>query len=444
MILGRVAPDSKHAYRAQSPPRCRRQNSLIARVAFPGVVLAVGCGMQAGDSPPTPVAYAAASSASGQPVLRAQAEATHAQTLANRVKTEWTAAQSADTLVATRSALTSARKPGSPSLVPALTTLQGAIVAIRATLPGAQQALSETIQNLAAAQASGATSTALSQAHALIRAARQSVATAENREAQVVAWTQKARAAVTLWVQIHNAPPGYLGVVGTNPTAGFGVGGCEIVTALSGTPAATAGLVGSTQRTDPMGDTIYRLVDLTDGGAVWPIPSCQALDAAMTQTRPGDLVQVDYYHRDAVWYLLAGVWEPRTVQVEVGRSACRAAVSAPIVDTRLRVTVRLIGPDGSATTPAIMDTGGADGWFDAGLLNRLGFTPIPGTEFDAAGFLGAPSGTVGYLYRIPLPAIEDDGQFVSLGQGTLTVQGIVGLFSWAPRPGFRQDSARRP
>lgn len=401
----------------------------VLLAALAGTALLVGCGAEAGGTLVTTVGSGTAGSGSAQTAARAaERDAVVARAAAGRVQTAWASAESAMARALALSALTSARIPTAPSPAGALAAARSSVAAIQAAVPGAQAALAQALHALATVQ--GATGSAPANVRDAVQAAQHAVATALAIQSEALAEEQQAQRAVSAWLQVHDGRPGYLGIVGINPTAGFGVGGCEIVTALPGTPAATAGLVGSTQRTDPVGDTIYRLIDMTDGHADWAIPDCQALTAAMAETRPGDLVQVDYYHRHVVWYLLSGVWEPKTVDVQLGQSACPPPLTAPIVNTRLRVTLQLTGPAGTAVVPAIIDTGGANGWFDAGLLNRLGFAPIPGSRFNASGYLGAPPGTVGYVYRIPFPAIDDRGRFVALGQGSTMVEGIVGLSSW--------------
>ena len=291
-----------------------------------------------------------------------------------------------------------ARNPAAQA--PSLAPLQGAQSRVAADLQKAQQA-----------GAQGAS-------------AVQQVGTIATQVGQLVT---QAQAAVQAWQQVHSAPPGYLGVQYAEPAANGGASGCEVVKASG--PAAQAGLVGSTQRTDPLGDVISQIVDQTDGNATWPIPSCRGFLAAMAQTRPGDVLTLSYDHRHVIWYELSGVWQPRTAEVTLTNNACPAPVTGRLQGTRIRVTLQLTGPTGkTAQTPAIVDTGGANGWFDAGWLESLGFQPNPLSRFNASGYLGAPPGTVGYSFTIPLPSVENSqGQFISLGTGTVRVQGIVGL-----------------
>ena len=77
-------------------------------------------------------------------------------------------------------------------------------------------------------------------------------------------------------------------------------------TAAPGSPATDAGLVGKTQRTDPVGDVISSITDTTDAGAVRPVTDCAAFSAAMQRPRADDQIPVAYGHREVVWYELSG------------------------------------------------------------------------------------------------------------------------------------------
>ena len=328
-----------------------------------------------------------------------------------------------------------AREPSARDPSTAMAPLQQAVAAVTADARKAQQAAAGVVTFAQAAHAIARTHAAAADAASRARASATVAEGAQNQAAaeqsKVGQLFRQAQAAVGLWNRVHAAPPGYLGIRFTDPTAGFGVSGCEIVAAVAGTPAAAAGLVGLSQRTDPMGDTISRIVDQTDGNTAWSITSCKDFAAAMLQTRAGDVLTIGYYHRQVTWYLFSGKWVPQTTQVTLVSSTCPPPVTGQVVDTRIRVTVQLTGPAGSETIPAIVDTGGANGWFDAGLLAQLGFKPEPGSSFNASGYLGAPPGTTGQMYRVPFPAILDQGRFVPLGKGTIAVQGIPGLASWA-------------
>ena len=115
--------------------------------------------------------------------------------------------------------------------------------------------------------------------------------------------------------QSNGAPPasagaGYLGVEVTNPPSDWTVTGCEVTTTEGGSPAAQAGLIGSTQRTDPVGDVINQVTDNTQGWGPIAISSCAGLAAAMADTRPGDQITLGYYHRHV---FILGSWVPETV-----------------------------------------------------------------------------------------------------------------------------------
>lgn len=108
------------------------------------------------------------------------------------------------------------------------------------------------------------------------------------------------------------AGTGYLGVDVTNPPSDWTVTGCEVTAALGGSPAAQAGFIGSTQRTDPVGDVINQITDVTQGWGPIAVNSCAGLAAAMATTRPGDQVTLGYYHRHV---FIFGSWVPKTVTV---------------------------------------------------------------------------------------------------------------------------------
>jgi len=102
----------------------------------------------------------------------------------------------------------------------------------------------------------------------------------------------------TLGVQMQDAPPGY------------SVHGCEVMHVIPGSAAASAGMVGANDRTDPVGDVIF---GLNVGGQNVPIPNCAALTASLQQTIPGMQVSISYDHR--VVDFLIGSWHAATSPV---------------------------------------------------------------------------------------------------------------------------------
>jgi len=192
------------------------------------------------------------------------------------------------------------------------------------------------------------------------------------------------------------------------------------------------GLVGKTQRTDPVGDVISALTDATDGGALWPVTDCAAFNVALQQTRAGDQISVGYYRRQVVWYELSGKWvmESGTATLSAARGAnCPGALtgstSPALTGNRINLTITLSGPAG--TRPdlgVILDTGGVQSFFPDTLLRALGYSPL--LPMLAGGIVPGAVAAVN-LYRIPASAItvEDGGRYVPLATGTLTVMGVV-------------------
>lgn len=406
------------------PGGLRRGQGLLAVAAFAVGVLAAGCGgsaaLAAVSHPARLVAQRSTHAAAAQAEARlAESAASQAAADANQVE------RTAEAVLALATP-EAARLPAAANPVTAWAPGAAALRALTEAVVGAAQAANAAQRD---AQSGGAAGQAAATAAAAALASARAVEAQAELEASSVA------SALHTWTTIHNAPAGWLGVVGENPRPGSGVSGCEILTVETDSPAAAGGLIGATQRLDPVGDTIDGLVDQTSGMR-WQIGSCAALQQAMAETRGGDVVTVEYQHRQVVWYLLGGRWVPETTTVELIPSSCPPPLTGAVTGTRISVTIRLTGPAGSATVPGMIDTGGADGWFDAGLLNRLGYSPLPGSRFDASGYLGAPPGTVGYLYRIAYPDILDHGRFVPLGSGTVVVEGVQGLSHWSPDAGL--------
>ncbi|MBX5468204.1 MAG: hypothetical protein K6U14_12045 [Firmicutes bacterium] len=111
------------------------------------------------------------------------------------------------------------------------------------------------------------------------------------------------------------AGPGYLGVEVESHPADWTATGCEVYAVLAGSPA-TGILIGSSQRTDPVGDLIAEVTDVTQGWGPVPTPDCGTLARAMAATRPGDVVRLGYYHRQV---FIIGRWEPETATVTLSQ-----------------------------------------------------------------------------------------------------------------------------
>lgn len=233
------------------------------------------------------------------------------------------------------------------------------------------------------------------------------------------------------WAAAHSAPAGDFGAQVEDPPVSWTVRGCEVDTAAPGSPATNAGLVGKTQRTDPVGDVISSVADATDNGTVWPVTDCATFDAAMQQTRAGDQITVAYYHRQVVWYELSGKWVlnsgTATLTAAPGTNcppALTGTITPALTGNRISLTITLSGP--SATRRGlgvILDTGGVQSFFADALLRGLGYSPFLPMLTG-----GVVPGAVGAAnpYRVPASAItvEDGGRNVPLATGTLTVMGV--------------------
>ena len=278
-------------------------------------------------------------------------------------------------------------------------------------------------------QGDPAVATETASAHTAAAQAQQALTQIQTAAAQVDKLLVTADAQVQAWTSVHSAPAGTLSIQETDPPSDWTVRGCEVVTADAGGPARAAGLVGRTQRTDPVGDVITAITDLTDADTTWPVADCGALDAAMAQTRIGDQLTITYEHRHVVWYLLSGVWETRTTTVQLRGTDCPAAVTGRITTfgNRIRMRINVSGPAGTVQdVSAILDTGGVRPTFPNSLLTQLGYRPLLG-PFGEIGVV--PNASVpAYLYDIPASAftILDGGREVPIATGTLSVTGIVG------------------
>lgn len=101
--------------------------------------------------------------------------------------------------------------------------------------------------------------------------------------------------------------PGVLGVQTRDAPSTYSVHGCEVLHVIPGSAAASAGMVGASDRTDPVGDVIFGVYV---AGQNTPIGNCAGLTAALQHTVPGMQVSVSYDHR--VVQVLMGQWSAVT------------------------------------------------------------------------------------------------------------------------------------
>ena len=220
--------------------------------------------------------------------------------------------------------------------------------------------------------------------------------------------------------------PGYLGINMTDAPSDWTVQGCEVVHAVPGSPAANAGMVGSQDRTDPVGDVI---TGITVNGSTVQVPDCSALHNTLADTRPGDQATIYYQHRAVS--LLLGEWKPEQVMLYLAQPPCPPAITGEMTSSatgnRIPLQIDLVGPSQTVSFNAILDTGAAQTVFPDSVLRQAGFTPftsssiggvVPGAE--------APANA----YKVPANDIEvfdnGDDEYVPLGYGTLLVWGVTG------------------
>ena len=394
-------------------------------------------------------------------VVRASADAATAAAALAQTETDTTrvgvllrSAQGSAAEVARLAVPNLARNPSATSPAAAESDLQRATVRLSAALNAAGQEVATATG--AAADAAGLSrsiAAVVTEGTAADASAAQATSTldqARGAAGAAAALLSKAQTEVQAWQAVHAAPSGTLGAVVVDPPADWTVRGCEVVTAQTGGVAATAGLIGRTQRIDPVGDVITSITDATDGNATWPIRDCAALRAAMVQTRVGDRLTIAYEHRHVVWYRFGGTWiqRARSATLSAGPSAnCPKPVTGTITPgpagNRIALRVNLAGPTGVRSgLQVILDTGGVDTTFPNAVLRGLGYKPSPVPR----GFGGAVPGSVGrlYLYRIPASAVtvRDQGAFVPVATGTLTVWGMVHGSDYALGPDILKHGAQ--
>lgn len=226
---------------------------------------------------------------------------------------------------------------------------------------------------------------------------------------------------------IPGSPPpakGYLGIQMTDPPADWTAQGCEVVHAIPGEPAANAGLVGSEDRTDPVGDVIDAI---SLAGTMTQIPNCAALTSTLATTHPGEEATIYYQHRAASF--LVGSWQPEQVMLYLGPPPCPPAITGQITSpssgNRIPLQIALVGPQQTVQFNAILDTGADQTTFPENELQQAGFT-----SFASGPVSGVVPGaqTQAYAFRVPANDIEvwdsSNNEYVPLGYGTIVVWGI--------------------
>ena len=93
------------------------------------------------------------------------------------------------------------------------------------------------------------------------------------------------------------------------------VQGCQVYAVLAGSPASSTPLVGKLQRTDPVGDVISQVTDVTKRWGPLTVPNCGALQQNMTDTAPGNQVNLGYYHRQVI---ILGYWQAESTSAILG------------------------------------------------------------------------------------------------------------------------------
>lgn len=281
-----------------------------------------------------------ASSAPTGPAATANADALTAQALADAKDADATAAQATNAADNAQSLFSAAQQTAAHVLnlaspqqarIPTATdptTAEGPLqtaaqqigAALARTRAGATAASTAAAATARIADQDAAAADAGARTTADAKRARDALATAQDAQNQMSALLSRVQTAIGEWQSVHAAPPGSLGIQGQAAAASRSIAGCEILSAPPASPASRAGLVGRSQRTDPVGDVIVSVTDTTDQGTNWPVPNCAALSAAMAQTRGGDHLTISYQHREVVWYLLSGRWVPQTASVTLPKT----------------------------------------------------------------------------------------------------------------------------
>jgi len=220
---------------------------------------------------------------------------------------------------------------------------------------------------------------------------------------------------------------GYLDASVQNPPGDWTVTGCELVNVLPNGAAASAGLVGRDNRTDPVGDVIAEVSSANTG--MKPVANCAELMSFLSGTTPGESITLNYWHRQV---FIFGHWVARQVTLKLSSSPNSGMCPPPIHGTitqlaagnRINLTIQVAGPDGTTNVQAILDTGADITVLPNHVLKRAGYV-----AYATSGLIGVVPGasTMDYLYRLPAGSlkIKDQGTWVPLTNGTL--QPVAGV-----------------
>lgn len=102
---------------------------------------------------------------------------------------------------------------------------------------------------------------------------------------------------------------------------------------------------------------------------------------------------------------------------------CPAPITGTIsgLGNRIPLTVRIVGPSGTRTISAILDTGGVDTQIPNADMLAVGLTPT--TETTARWPLVSTAPVQEWTYTASYPEVYDNGAWVPLGLGTTTLYG---------------------
>lgn len=408
-----AAPSRRSRLRQRSPFWGWAATALVFGILVAGLALGVKLGTHTASRPTQPDTIGGSAPGSPAPPLSAQENPTdklrQAAQMAADIRGQAAAVQTAARGVIALADPVSARRSDAVDPKPSL----GHVKSLEDTLEQAVAQLRASITPQVAALG----------AQGFMADAEGAVTDSQALLAQADAMTQA-------WENVHLAPAGYLGVQVADPPSTWTVRGCEVQSVVAQSPASSTGLVGRTERVDPVGDVLYTLVNQSMHDQPFPLASCADFLQAMAQSRSGDHLVIQYHHRRVI--LLSGEWEDKqTFAVLAGtvqpvNQGCPAPVTGHIEQpgNRLRVSIGITGPKGSGAMSGFVDTGAGITSFSDDFLRGLGFKPIYPVAYPV---LGAGSGASrGYLYRIPFPTLKSGDQWVPLGKGEMTVQGIAG------------------
>ena len=194
--------------------------------------------------------------------------------------------------------------------------------------------------------------------------------------------------------------------------------GCQLATVMTGSAAARAGL--------KVGDLITAVGSSPEQIAV---ANCSDLETALASQPPGSTYSLQYVRWEGCCVFfesrVAGVATIGANQVVNCPGPIAGSISSSISGNRIPLTIELVGPSG--TTPAfsvMLDTGGVRSIFNQAMLHGLGLTPVSTTSIGGA----VPGAyTLAYVYELPANDLRvlDQGRYVPLATGTLTVVGIA-------------------